>query len=291
MVSKIKEKFNKLDGSRLKEIIDRYRKHQITAYSAQMAFFLFLSIFPLAMFVLSLTSRLNLNIDSIIDNINSGLPEETKEMIINIIDNYLKNDSISLLSISGIAAIWSASRGVISLMRAFNVAYGIDETRNPLYVRIVAMFYTIIFVISIIVTLALPAIGRGFFDYLNQFFNVPNYVTSIYYPVRFILSIIVYVFFILLIHTALPSKKLKFRETISGAIFSVVGWYLLSFGFNYFVSSFTNYALVYGGLASIVTLMMWMYFISIVLMMGAEINSTIIAYRKRYYPFNANIFK
>ncbi len=280
-----------IDKSRLKEISRRYQNHQITAFSAQMAFFLFLSIFPLAMFILSLASRLNVDIDSAIKGINSGLPKDTREMLVNLINNYLKNDSVSLISISGVTALWSASRGVSSLRTAFNAAYGKEETRNPLIVKLISMFYTLIFIISIIITLALPAFGRDFFNWLDNFIDIPDYIVTFFYLLRFGLSFIVYVFFILMIHTALPAGKLKYKETIFGTLFSVVAWFLLARGFNIFVSSFTNYAIVYGGLASIVTLMMFLYFLSIVMMMGAEINSTIMAYKKNDYPFDKTIFK
>jgi len=284
-------KLKDIDGSRLKEISRRYQNHQITAFSAQMAFFLFLSIFPLAMFILSLASRLNIDIDAAMNNINSGLPEDTKEMILNLINNYLKNDSVSLISISGVAALWSASRGVSSLRTAFNAAYGREETRNPLIVKLISMLYTLIFIISIIITLSFPAFGREFFLWLNNFIYIPEYVVTLFYWIRFGLSTLVYMFFILMIHTALPAGKLKYRETIYGTLFSIVAWFLLAKGFNIFVSGFTNYAIVYGGLASIVTLMMFLYFLSIVMMMGAEINSTIMAYKSNDYPFDKTIFK
>lgn len=284
-------KLRDIDGARLKEISRRYQNHQITAFSAQMAFFLFLSIFPLAMFVLSLASRLNIDVDSAINSINSGLPDDTKNMISSLINNYLKNDSISLISISGIAALWSASRGVGSLRTAFNAAYGREEMRNALVVKLISMFYTLIFIISIIITLALPAFGRDFFIWLDKYLHIPDTLVSFFYWLRFGLNGLVYIFFILMIHTALPAGKLKLRETFYGAVFSVIAWFMLAKGFNIFVSRFTDYALVYGGLASIVTLMMFLYFLSIVMMLGAEINSTIIAYKNNDYPFDKTIFK
>lgn len=287
---KIRNKLRIIDLSRIKEIARRYKNHQITAFSAQMAFFLFLSVFPLAMFTLSIASRLNLNIDGLINDINTNFPPETKDLIVNIFDNYLKNESWSLLSVSGIIALWSASRGVIALRRAFNVAYGREENRNPFKLKLSAMFYTLVLIFSIIVTLALPAIGKGFFDFLENFFVVQPYIVQTYYTIRIALSVIVYLFFILIIHKTLPAGNLRFRDTIYGAVFSIAGWFLLSRGFNFFVSTFTDYALIYGGLASIVTLMVWMYLMSTVMMLGAEINSTILAYRKNDYPFDIELF-
>ena len=109
-------------------------------------------------------------------------------------------------------------------------------------------------------------------------------------PLRTVLSILVYVVIILLIHKILPAGNLRVVDVIYGSVFSIAGWFVLSLAFNYFASLFTNYALVYGGLASIVILMIWTYFVCIVLMLGAEINSTIIDFKKREFPFHLNQF-
>jgi len=266
---------------KIREVSRRYGEHHITAFSAQMAFFLFLSIFPLAMFILSLASRLNLDTELFILSIQKGLPLEVSNYIINLIEDFLINDSISLLSISGLTVLWSASRGINALMRGFNIAYGYKETRNYLRLKITGMFYTLVLIISIIVTIALPSIGADFFSFIKKFIPVSNYLEEGFYLVRILLNILVYFFFILSMHKVLPAGKLKYRNTIYGGIFSIVGWFVLSKGFGFFVSSFTNYAAVYGGLASIVTLMMWLYFTSTVMMIGAEINSVIIEYKNR----------
>ena len=173
---------NKFNLSRIKEISDRYKKHQITVFSAQMAYFLFLAIFPFIVFVMSLASRLNLDIDSFIHDIQSGLPGDAKQMIDDLIRNYLVNDSISLLVISGGFTLWSVSRSVNSLMKSFNTAYGVEESRGFIKIRLTGIVATLVMIILIIVSLALP-------------------------PLRTVLSILVYVVIILLIHKILPDRK------------------------------------------------------------------------------------
>ncbi|MHB1454878.1 MAG: YihY/virulence factor BrkB family protein [Saccharofermentanales bacterium] len=275
----------RIDRSRVEEIAKRYKNHQITVFSAQMAYFLFLSIFPFIVFVMALASRLHLNLDAFIYNVHNGLPSNAEAMLDDLISNYLVNDSISLLVISGSFTFWSVSRSVYALMRSFNTAYGREEDRSYLQIKLTGILFTLILIILIIVTIALPTIGRSFFDYFERFTDYPPYFVEIFYVVRSILSTAVYVLFILLIHKVLPAGRIKMKDIIYGSAFSIAGWFVLSKGFNYFASLFTNYALVYGGLASIVILMIWMYFVSMVLMLGAEINSTIKDFRNREYPF------
>ena len=266
--------------SQIRDITGRYREHHITAFSAQMAFFVFLSIFPLIMFILSLASRFNLNIELIFDNIESSLPEDIGYFIVNFIDNYIINDSLSLLSASGLTALWSASRGVNALMRSFNMAYGYKETRNFIILKLTGIYYTLLLIVSILLTLALPALGLGFFHFISSYIPLSINLIDTIYSLRYLLYFLVFIFFILSIHKVLPAGKLKYKDVYHGAIFSLVGWYILSRSFSFFVGTFTNYAAVYGSLASLATLMMWLYFTSTVLMIGAELNSVIMQYRK-----------
>ena len=266
--------------SQIRDVTGRYRDHHITAFSAQMAFFVFLSIFPLIMFILSLASRFNLNIEMMFNNIESSLPEDISYFIVNFIDNYIINDSLSLLSISGLTALWSASRGVNALTRSFNMAYGYKETRNFIIIKLTGIYYTLLLIVSIIITIALPTLGLGFFHFISSYLPISVKLIDTIYTLRYLLYLMVFIFFILSVHKVLPAGKLKYRDVYYGAVFSIIGWYILSRSFNFFVSTFTNYATVYGGLASIVIFMMWLYFMSTVLMLGAEMNSVILQYRK-----------
>jgi membrane protein len=276
----------RLNIPRIKEILSRYKDHHIKVFSAQMAYFLLLSIFPFVVFVMSLASRMNLNIDVFISDLHSRLPEGSTVMIDELIRNYLVNNSIALLIASGIFTFWSVSRSVNALMKSFNKAYGHKETRGFLRIWATAILVTLSLIILILVSITLPSLGKGFFDYLGNFIDLPSYAYNVFSLLRTAITIATYIVVILLIHTILPAGNLKARDVIYGSIFSILGWTLISKGFNYFASLFTNYALVYGGLASFVILMIWMYFASTILMLGAEINSTIRDYRNKNFPFD-----
>ncbi|MHB8963542.1 MAG: YihY/virulence factor BrkB family protein, partial [Saccharofermentanales bacterium] len=226
----------KIEISRVREIAKRYKNHQITVFSAQMAYFLFLSIFPFIVFVMALASRLNLNLDAFVYDVHNGLPSYAKAMLDDLINNYLVNDSISLLVISGSFTFWSVSRSVYALMRSFNTAYGREENRSYIRIKLTGILFTLVLIVLIIVTIALPTIGKSFFDYFDRFIDYPPYFIEIFYVVRSILSIAVYVFFILLIHKVLPAGNIKAKDIIYGSVFSIAGWFILSKGFNYFAT-------------------------------------------------------
>lgn len=264
---------------RIKEIYKRFDSHQISVFSAQMAFFLFLAVFPFIVFILSLASTLNLDINLFIVILRNTFPAEISDMIEKFLEEYVFAGNIGLLFISGVFTIGAVSRSIFALIKAFNIIYGHTEKRSYIKLRLIGFLYTFILIFSIIVTIALPTIGDGFFAFTSKYIEFPPYFEEIFYLINVALNLAVYVFFILLIHKELPAGDMKYKQVIYGSIFSILGWFILSRGFNFFVFIFTGYALVYGTLASFFVLMMWMYFVSLVMMLGAEINSTICCYR------------
>ena len=72
-----------------------------------------------------------------------------------------------------------------------------------------------------------------------------------------------------------PNRRLKFRDVLPGSLFSTAGWIIISIGFSFYVDNFANYSNLYGGIAAIFILMMWIYLSSIILLIGGEINATL----------------
>jgi membrane protein len=75
-----------------------------------------------------------------------------------------------------------------------------------------------------------------------------------------------------LMFVAVPRRQVRARFALFGAVFSALGWLLFSFFFSLFVENFANYATLYGGLAAVVILMMWLYFCMYIFFVGAEVN-------------------
>jgi membrane protein len=80
------------------------------------------------------------------------------------------------------------------------------------------------------------------------------------------------IFIFVIIYIFAPAKKLKWKEVIPGAIFSTLGWVLVSFGFSFYIDNFSNYSRLYGSLGAVFILMTWLFIISIIFILGVEIN-------------------
>jgi membrane protein len=160
-------------------------------------------------------------------------------------------------------------------MVSLNKAYEIKETRSFFIVKALDMAYTVLIVIVILLLLTLPNIGVGVFRFLGRYIDINWEIFETYNLVKRILIPSTLTLLMGLIYMYVPNIKLKIKDVIWGTVFSIIGWSVLSYFFTIFVNEFANYRVVYGSLATVIILMFWLYFSSILLIVGGEINSIV----------------
>ncbi|MBN2898298.1 MAG: YihY/virulence factor BrkB family protein [Clostridia bacterium] len=258
------------------ELRYRYREHQITALSAQLAFFLLLSLFPFLIFLLSIFGRFSLDPDMVLQVLNGILPLDSAVVISEYIKDIVLFDETGYIPVAAIVTLYTASRGVEALIRALNVAYRVECYRGFFKAKLIGILYTFAFMVMTVVLAILSIMGKEFLSLVSYFIPMSAEFISIFSYVRWFFIVGVMVLDILLMYLILPTKKLRFKDVWKGATFAIVFWMLMSYGFSYFVSNFGRYSIIYGSLAAVVILMVWLYFTGIVLMIGAELNSILL---------------
>lgn len=259
---------------RCKQIYDKYSKDEMTVYAAQASFFSIIAAFPFIMVLLALIqfipsiTKANL-LQLMITLIPSTL--EMDSIIVNVIDNLYTNSPVTVLSLSAVAAIWSSSRGMLSIERGLNRIFGHQKKRSYIMTRIIAAGYTVVFMVICILTLVLLVLGSSIQSFMNHHFTVLAEITRVVVTFRTMLIFILTVCFAVL-YTYVPTKKQHFMKQLPGAIFSTVGWMGFSFAFSIYFNNFNNFSVMYGSLAAIVLLMLWLYACICILFLGAEIN-------------------
>lgn len=172
--------------------------------------------------------------------------------------------------------LYTASRGVEALTRALNVAYRVKEHRGFFKQKIYGILYTLTFMVLIVILTILPIMGEEFLSLVSGFLPLTTEFIRFFAFFRWFFITGFMIVFIFLMYLVLPTKKLHFGDIWKGAAFAIGLWMLMSYGFSYFVSNFGRYSIIYGSLAAIIILMVWLYFTGIVLMIGAEINSVLL---------------
>lgn len=257
------------------EIGDRYNRHHITAYSAQMAYFFVLSVFPLTIFIFMIGDRLDILTTMQESELFFTVPYDIRNLLVGFTQQIDVDSSTAVLSFSGLGALYAASRAVLALQRAMNAVYEIDETRPFILTKLWGMLYTFLFVIVIIVTLMLPNFAEDIIAMLPTFTTSGLNLDFInwWQMIRYIILGGVYILLFGSIYSILPNEKIRLRDAYYGAIFA----FLASMGENVVfatvVTRVTNYTVLYGSLSVVIVFMLWLYFLGIIIMIGAEINA------------------
>lgn len=255
------------------KLIKRYKNHDISAYAALMAFFLTLSFFPFMIILFAVLGQLSLDTNLIISALELFFPPEVHGLVMEFIRQNIILQDFSVLSLSVIGALWSSSRGIRALMLSLNMAYEVQETRNYFLVKLIDILYTILIIIGIAFLLTLPNIGREFLRYIDNYITIDPRIIDLIGIFKLTALPITIVFIITTLYMLLPNKKQAFMKVIPGTVFTVIGWTILSYLFSIFINYIANFSVIYGSLSTIIILMLWLYFSSIILILGGELNS------------------
>lgn len=244
----------------------------VGAYAAQSSFFFIIAIFPLFMLLLNLIKYTPVTEHDLAQTAIAIVPDTLDPLIARIIQEMYAQSNFAIISLTAIAALWSSSRVILSLIRGLNSIFGIEEKRGYFHLRIVASFYTIIFLIVIILSLGMMVFGnsllRFFHNNIPPLYELADFIIglrSIYIP------IILTVAFMYL-YRIIPNQHYRFFDHLPGALFSSLGWIIFSYVYSYYIDNYAGSRLIYGSLTTVVFLMLWIYICIYILFIGAEIN-------------------
>ena len=240
--------------SKIIKFILKITGDDLSIYAAQASFFIIISVIPFSMLVLSIIKLfINIDINSILHTINSFAPAAISTFLTETItDLFTKSGSVQVISVTAVSTLWLASRGVMALYTGLNKVYR-SRSKNYFIGRLISILYTLAFIAALILTI----VFFGFGSKLEYFINSHS-------P-----------FFSTLLDFFLRGKILIFMAQLPGAAFSAVGWMVFSFFYSIYIEHFSNYSFVYGSLAAIVFLMLWLYFCMNIFLFGAQINKMI----------------
>lgn len=256
-------------------------RNNISAHASSAAFFIFLSLIPMLLLLCAIIPLTTMTESNLVMVAKEALPNVFVPFAITIIEEVYDKSS-AVISIAAIVVIWSAAKGILSIMRALNAINRVEETRNYFVLRFWASIYTVIFLGVIVLSLLIMVFGNVLVEILLS--DLPNikFLFGMIMNFRFMFVWIILALFFMVLYSMIPNKKLKFRLQLPGAVFASVGWSIFSWGFSMYVDYFNAFDM-YGSLSTIVMVMLWLYICMYILMLGAEINRYFRPAIKYYY--------
>ena len=250
---------------------DKLKEDHVSAYAAQSAFFLMLSLIPIMLLLLTLVQYTPVTKADVMLLAYEVLPTSIRLTIISII-NEVYNQKSTTIPLTAVAAIWSAGRGTLAITNGLNCIYGQKETRGYIYLRIRSAVYTVSLLVAIVLCLVVLGFGNRISLLVSEHIPVFAYAVRFIIRIRTIASICLIVLFSAMVFKFLPNNKRDWKNQIPGAIFTALGWAVASFVFSIYIDIFKGFSNMYGSLTTIVLIMLWLYFCMYILLLGGEVN-------------------
>ena len=245
-------------------------RKNISAFAASTAFFLFLSLIPALMLLCAIIPYTPLTEANLMSAAREISPDAMNGLLTSIIaDVYDK--SIGIISVTAIATLWSAGKGVLGLMRGLNAVNDVEEDRNYLVLRMVASLYTVLMLIAILLSLLIMVFGNSLIKLIEGVIPQISYLFDLLMHFRSLFVWAVLTIVIALIYTYVPGARMGFKMQLPGAVFAAVAWSVMTWVFSVYVDVFNGFN-TYGNLTTIIILMLWLYAAMYIILVGAYMN-------------------
>lgn len=260
----------------LKKTIDFFDcalKDNIGVFAAQASFFIIFSIVPFLMLLITMVRFvLPVDINMLLNNIHSYLPLQLYSFVSDIVmDVYYKSASTGLISISAITALWLASKGIMAMYQGLNMVFSPDFRPNYFKARAISILYTILFITALFTTIVLFGFGNSIAELIPEHMQIIVRISKTVLQWKIIVLPILTVTFALF-YKILPKEKNSLVKQLPGAVLAALAWVIFSYIYSIYVQYFSNYSYVYGSLAAILLLMLWLYTCMNIFLLGAEFN-------------------
>lgn len=277
----MKERFKKLYNF-ARGVFQLYRDAKVPFLAAQTSFYVILAFFPFIAFVLTLIKETNLDDTLFMQALSNILPNSTYVLTLQILESAQENQSL-FISIGGVAAsLWPFTKAVQSLIVSINTVYGTDE--GNLIKRLgFSLLLTFAFIILIILSMLLLLFGRYLGKLILESLGSSDTLLRIWDYLRYELSVLTLLVIFIILYKTIPRRKLKLRDVFPGATLATVLWLILSSAFSFFMNRFFRFASIYGGIAGIILLIIWLYWAMHIILIGAVINVTNSKWQIRRY--------
>lgn len=249
----------------------RYLADQnVPLYAANASFFLILSVFPMLVVLLALLRYTGIQVENLTDLLSGVVPGSLMPMVKRLVLSAYVGSSATVLSVSALAALWSASRGMYSFLTGLNSIYKVQENRGYFRTRILSVAYTFAFLIVLVLTLVLHVFGSDLLQHLS-FLPIPQLLINLLDMRMFVLLVLQTALFATMF-MVLPNERNRFRDSLPGALLATIGWQIFTNLYSVYSQKFTAYASIYGSVYVVALGMLWLYFCICIVFYGGILN-------------------
>ena len=267
-----------IDKPLLKAFLHYYQASDSELTSVAVAYYWLISIFPLLLVVVNILPYFQIPVSNFLKVVNEFLPDTMYDVVAKIITEVLTQPSTGLLSFAVLSALWTFSKSMDFLQKAFNKAYGVAKNRGIISHQLMSLLVSFGLQILFALALFLSMFGHMLLDFLKSHWQVEGSILSylqdftgpLIYALLFAILIMLYYF--------LPNVKVtRIRYILPGSAFVVLTIVSLLNIFSVYFNNYVNYLVDVRFFSSIIVVVMMFWFILIakILIIGAVINASV----------------
>ena len=260
----------------VKSIID----NDFFGMAAEMGFMLVIGIFPFMLFLMAIFGWMGNKsmMDPVLLFLANFMPAEAMNLIRTVLSEVMIFSQGGLIAVVGfIATTFLSMNAMAVVLKGLNRAYKVKETRNLLYTRILSLLMILVDVLVLFLSINLIVFGRVIVNFLVNHFFITKPIELLLMTLRWPVAFAALFLMAFLSYYILPdlkgNERFKRKSAIPGSFFFVILWLAASWGFSIYVNNLKTYNMVYGTIGAFAVLMVWLYYTSILILIGGEINS------------------
>ncbi|MCQ2739999.1 MAG: YihY/virulence factor BrkB family protein [bacterium] len=264
----------------LKGVIKSVLDNDYLGMASEMGFMLTIGICPLMLFLTALFGYIGKHsfMNPIFFFMQNIMPANALDLIQVVLNEVIFFSKGGLIAVLGFCITLFLSTNTLAIVaKGLNRAYKVKETRNFIYSRLLALI--MVFVNSLVLFLSITSIvfGKVIIKFLVTYLGLAEHLANIMLFIRWPIAFLTLFIMAYLTYYIMPDltgrEKLRRHSAFPGSIFFCVSWLIGSWAFSIYVNNLHTYNFVYGTIAGFAVMMMWLYYTSILILVGGEINS------------------
>lgn len=270
----------------VKIFIQNLNEDEILDRSNGVAFNFVLAIFPAIIVVFTLVPYISaffpeLNAETIMEFLGDQIPGSMYEAMRTIIGEILERKQGGLLSFGVIFALYLSTNGMMALMRAFNACYRTTDNRGTLKMRLIATALTLTMAMALFLAVVLLIVGQLVLEYILEhlpeysWLDIDSFTILLLFASRFLAIFLAFFLSISCVYYFGPAIHYNWRFFSMGSITATLLSLGVMYGFSFYITNFGTYNKVYGSIGALIALMILIQLITIVLLIGYEVNISI----------------
>lgn len=245
---------------------------RVPLYAANACYFIVLAVFPALLLLLGLLRYTPLEVERLGEMLQGVLPEALLESAEELILLTYDNTSASVLGVSAVTTLWSASRGIYGVLTGLNGVYEVAEDRGYFYTRFISVLYTFAFLVVLLMTLSLHVFGAKLLSVLQRASHPFLVFLLGLIDLRFFLLLVLQTVIFTAMFMVLPNRRNRFWDSLPGALLASSGWLIFSDLYSIYVEHFAHLSNVYGSVYAVALSMLWLYCCMAIVFYGGALN-------------------